>query len=52
MRARVHTLQAKPPPYPNSTYVKGTLHDKLYIGINGDEFPITWGKDGSQYVLL
>ena len=25
------------------------LDPHLQIGINGDEFPITWGKDGNQY---
>eukprot|EP01065_Artemidia_motanka_P051688 TRINITY_DN9157_c0_g1_i2.p1 TRINITY_DN9157_c0_g1~~TRINITY_DN9157_c0_g1_i2.p1 ORF type:complete len:274 (+),score=63.33 TRINITY_DN9157_c0_g1_i2:45-824(+) len=43
-------LPAKPAPVPNSTAIGwATLHDKLYLGINGDEFPITWGKDGAMY---
>ena len=43
-------LPARPPPYPNSTKVLGAvLHPKMEIGINGDEFPITWDEDGNQY---
>jgi hypothetical protein len=43
-------LPARPPPYPNSTAVKAVvLHPKMEIGINGDEFPITWDQDGNQY---
>ena len=42
-------LAAKAPPYPDSTVVKGALETHMLIGINGDEFPITWGKDGAQY---
>ncbi len=43
-------LPARPPPYPNSTVVKAVvLHPKMEIGINGDEFPITWDEDGNMY---
>jgi len=43
-------LPSRPPPYPNSTAVKTVvLHQKMEIGINGDEFPITWDKDGNMY---
>jgi len=43
-------LPARAAPYANSTKVLHTvLEPKMYVGINGDEFPITWGKDGNQY---
>ena len=43
-------LPALPPPYPKSTAVLSTTVDPhLLVGINGDEFPITWGRDGNQY---
>ena len=43
-------LSAKSPPYPNSSAVpQVAIEPKLYIGVNGDEFPITWGRDGAQY---
>lgn len=43
-------LSAVQPPYPKSTAIKSIkLNPKFLIGINGDEFPITWGKDGHQY---
>ena len=25
------------------------MHQELQVGINGDEFPITWGADGAMY---
>lgn len=38
------------PPYPPSTTILSTtVNPKIAIGINGDEFPITWGRDGNQY---
>ena len=42
-------LPARAPPYPESSAVRATLNASLYIGVNGDEFPITWGADGHQY---
>lgn len=45
-------LPSQDPPFPTSTHVVGTLEKKMYIGINGDEFPITWGADGKQYVTF
>jgi len=43
-------LPAVAPPYPRSTKILNTVVDPhLIIGINGDEFPITWGQDGNQY---
>eukprot|EP01062_Namystynia_karyoxenos_P060317 TRINITY_DN51879_c0_g1_i1.p1 TRINITY_DN51879_c0_g1~~TRINITY_DN51879_c0_g1_i1.p1 ORF type:complete len:546 (+),score=157.27 TRINITY_DN51879_c0_g1_i1:87-1640(+) len=43
-------LPARSPPYPNSTALpRATLDPDIFIGVNGDEFPITWGKDGVQY---
>eukprot|EP00729_Bicosta_minor_P011341 gene11341-33642_t len=41
-------LPSQDPPFPTSTHVVGTLEKKMYIGINGDEFPITWGADGKH----
>ena len=43
-------LAAKDPPFPNSTTVPwAEIEAKMYIGVNGDEFPMSWGKDGAQY---
>jgi len=42
-------LPAKAPPFPASSTLSATLQPHFQIGINGDEFPITWGRDGSQY---
>jgi hypothetical protein len=42
-------LPALPPPYPDSDLLGATLEPHFLPGINGDEFPITWGADGSQY---
>ena len=42
-------LPSRPPPYPTSTAVAATLNTTMYVGVNGDEFPITWGADGRQY---
>ena len=43
-------LSAQNPPYPNSTTVRrAQIEQKMYVGVNGDEFPITWGRDGAQY---
>ena len=32
-----------------SDLATATLDPHFEIGINGDEFPITWGADGNQY---
>jgi hypothetical protein len=43
-------LAAKDPPFPNSTAVLWAhIEPKMYIGVNGDEFPMSWAKDGAQY---
>ncbi len=42
-------LPSYAPPYPQSTAINATVDNRMIIGINGDEFPITWGKDGNQY---
>lgn len=42
-------LRAVSSPYPNSTEAKVALDPHFQIGINGDEFPITLGADGSHY---
>ena len=43
-------LPSYAPPYPqSSTIVSATVDPTFLVGINGDEFPITWGRDGQQY---
>ena len=42
-------LPAVAPPYPASDLATAELDPHFQIGINGDEFPITWGADGNQY---
>ncbi len=43
-------LPARRPAYPNSSIILSAKIDpKLYIAVQGDEFPITWGADGAQY---
>jgi hypothetical protein len=42
-------LPATAPPYPPSALLSATLEPHFQVGINGDEFPITWGADGDQY---
>lgn len=43
-------LRSYDPPVSNSTSVlSAVLEPKMYVGINGDEFPTTWGRDGNQY---
>ena len=41
-------LPARPPPYPASKVAIATVDPHMQVGINGDEFPITWGADGSH----
>jgi len=43
-------LPVSDPPFPNSTVIKNcVVHPKQILGVNGDEFPITWAADGNQY---
>ena len=43
-------LPATDPPYPNSTSVPwASIEPRMYVGVNGDEFPTTWARDGAQY---
>mmetsp|Transcript_24286 Transcript_24286/g.45446 ORF Transcript_24286/g.45446 Transcript_24286/m.45446 type:complete len:471 (-) Transcript_24286:170-1582(-) len=43
-------LSSVSPPYPKSTAIPSAKVGSDYIlGVNGDEFPITWAKDGNQY---
>jgi hypothetical protein len=45
-------LPSIPPTVANSTAIKPgsvTFADRLYPGIDGDEFPTTWDDDGFQY---
>ena len=43
-------LPSYTPPYPLSrTIVNASVDQKAIHGIIGDEFPITWGRDGNQY---
>jgi hypothetical protein len=41
-------LAARAPPY-SASALKVVVHTELTIGVNGDEFPMTWGADGAQY---
>merc|ERR1719247_210542 len=41
-------LKSRSPPYPPSS-IRAELSREMISAINGDEFPITWGKDGNQY---
>ena len=42
-------LAAIDPPFSLSTTLTATVDNHFVFGINGDEFPITWGADGNQY---
>lgn len=43
-------LPSKSPPYRKSSAIlQAALNPEIFIGVNGDEFPITWGRDGNQY---
>lgn len=44
---RGHLPSRDPPGEPSSW--TASLDPEIIIGINGDEFPITWGRDGRQY---
>lgn len=41
-------LSSRPPPGEASSWT-AAVDPEFVIGINGDEFPITWGADGAQY---
>ena len=41
-------LPAKPMPLPAS-HISAVLNKTMVVGINGDEFPISWAEDGKMY---
>ena len=43
-------LPPAPAPFPLSTYItSAALNRTAWMGVDGDEFPVTWSADGNQY---